>query len=256
MSFESLHQPFGDGFAAVYDQMYATRGKDYAAEASRIESLIRAQYPHARTLLDLACGTGEHLRHFRRTFEVEGLDSSRAMLDIASAKLPGVRFHESDLVDADPGKRFDVITWLFSSIGYLPDTPTVGRAVNTLADLLTESGMLAIETAVLPSQLSPPRPDLTSVTSRDGAVITRHTTAKFDGDRLTIDFLFTADPERNGFPCREQHVIRIFPAHVYIGALHRSGLRLISRTPFNRGTDLLLAVRHESCTNHRPCSPG
>ncbi len=48
-------------FAELYDQFYEARGKDYAAEASAVTDLVRSRYPHADSVLDVACGTGSHL---------------------------------------------------------------------------------------------------------------------------------------------------------------------------------------------------
>ena len=46
----------------LYDAIYQGIGKDYAAESAEITALIRARRPDAVTLLDVACGTGGHLR--------------------------------------------------------------------------------------------------------------------------------------------------------------------------------------------------
>ncbi|MBA2616521.1 MAG: class I SAM-dependent methyltransferase, partial [Actinobacteria bacterium] len=46
--------------ARVYDALYSTF-KDFVAEAERVHELIQSRKPGARTLLDVACGTGAHL---------------------------------------------------------------------------------------------------------------------------------------------------------------------------------------------------
>ena len=55
--------------AAWYDRFYGT--KDYAGEAQLVSALIRRHQPRARTLLDVACGTGRHLEHLRREFDCQ-----------------------------------------------------------------------------------------------------------------------------------------------------------------------------------------
>ena len=45
--------------AEFYDLFYDE--KDYAGEAARVRELVAARYAGARTLLDVACGTGRHL---------------------------------------------------------------------------------------------------------------------------------------------------------------------------------------------------
>ena len=61
--------------AELYDQIYF-EFKDYKAEAQRISELLAGEHSSARTLLDVACGTGEHARILRDQygFEVDGID--------------------------------------------------------------------------------------------------------------------------------------------------------------------------------------
>jgi ubiquinone/menaquinone biosynthesis C-methylase UbiE len=81
--------------ARWYDTIYSF--KDYAAEADSLRALLAQHRPGARRLLDVACGTGEHLRHLRAHFAVEGIDASPDMLAIARAKLPGMPLHLADM---------------------------------------------------------------------------------------------------------------------------------------------------------------
>ena len=108
--------------ARFYDALYSW--KDYAGECDRLRELIAERAPGARTMLDVACGTGLHLALLRDYFEVEGADLDPEMLAIAAERLPGVPLHEADMVMIDLGREFDVVTCLFSSVGY---TVTVER---------------------------------------------------------------------------------------------------------------------------------
>src|SRR5207247_2040583 len=73
--------------ARFYDAIYSF--KDYGKEAARIDALIRERRPNARTLLDVACGTGLHLKHLSERYEVEGLDLDPELLKLASDRLGG-----------------------------------------------------------------------------------------------------------------------------------------------------------------------
>jgi len=106
--------------AQVYDLIYEFNGKDYRTESEVIEQLIRLRAPGAKTLLDVACGTGGHLVHLRQPFDVAGLDLDEGMLDIARRRLPGVELVNGDMRSFDLGRKFDAVVCLFSSIGYLP----------------------------------------------------------------------------------------------------------------------------------------
>src|SRR5207302_1516830 len=113
----------------LYDLVYAAAGKDYAAEAAQAAALIRERAPAALTLLDVACGTGEHLRHLAGSFAVEGVDADPAMLAEAHRKLPQTPLHEGDMRTLQLGRRFDAVTCLFSSVGYLRTAGELDAAV-------------------------------------------------------------------------------------------------------------------------------
>jgi ubiquinone/menaquinone biosynthesis C-methylase UbiE len=61
--------------AELYDLIYASF-KDYVTESDRLAALITRVRPGARTVLDVACGTGEHARLLREhhRLAVDGID--------------------------------------------------------------------------------------------------------------------------------------------------------------------------------------
>jgi SAM-dependent methyltransferase len=101
------------------DRFYDAAMGDRTAMASYIHRLIRQHKPKARTLLELACGTGAILKILAKSYDVVGLDRSPQMLSIARKKLPHVRFYRKDMVSFDPGKKFDVIICVFDSINHV-----------------------------------------------------------------------------------------------------------------------------------------
>jgi SAM-dependent methyltransferase len=92
---------------------------DRAQMASYIRSLIRQHQPKAKTLLELACGTGAILKSLAKYYDVVGLDLSPQMLAIARKKLPHLRFYRDDMVRFDLGTRFDVIICVFDSLNHM-----------------------------------------------------------------------------------------------------------------------------------------
>jgi len=113
--------------ADAYDLIYDGIGGDYAAEAAEVTALVRARRPAARTLLDVACGTGGHLVHLREQFAVEGVELSSHMATRARARLGAVVVHEGDMRTFALGRRFDAVTCLFSSIGYARTPEDLGQ---------------------------------------------------------------------------------------------------------------------------------
>lgn len=141
--------------AAVYDAIYS-RFKDYATEAARIATTLRTFHPTARTLLDVACGTGEHARILSAShgFAVDGLDLNPALLAIARRKHPGGRFVAADMAQFALRSRYDVITCLFSAIGYLQTLDRVRAALGCLRDHLAPNGLLLVEPWFPPGALT------------------------------------------------------------------------------------------------------
>jgi ubiquinone/menaquinone biosynthesis C-methylase UbiE len=130
--------------ARYYDKIYAF--KDYRAEVLRLEAVIREHLrSEGNRLLDVACGTGHHLAYLKEQFDVEGLDISQELLAVARRRNPGVLFHQADMTDFDSGYEFDVVTCLFSSIGYVKTLDNLTRAVTCMARHLTSGGILVIE---------------------------------------------------------------------------------------------------------------
>ena len=103
--------------AEFYDALYSW--KDYEAEAAKIRAIVSSAAPEASTLLDVACGTGAHLQLLRQWYAVEGVDVEPSLLAVAKARLPGVPLHLGDMRTFNLGRQFDVVTCLFSSIGYM-----------------------------------------------------------------------------------------------------------------------------------------
>jgi SAM-dependent methyltransferase len=104
-----------DVFAPFYD---AVQG-DRADHAAYIRSLVEEHHSEARTVLELACGTGSVLKQLQPFYEVAGVDRSEAMLDVARRKLPGARLELGDMTTVELGQTFDVVLCAFDSINHL-----------------------------------------------------------------------------------------------------------------------------------------
>jgi SAM-dependent methyltransferase len=140
--------------AQYYDKIYSF--KDYNKE---VQILIGVVYTCGRSpgnrLLDVACGTGRHLQHLRGQFAVEGLDICAEMLEFARRRNPGVPFHQGDMTDFDLGRSFDVVTCLFSSIGYVKTMERLTQALTCMANHLLPGGILVIEPWFTPQTWHP-----------------------------------------------------------------------------------------------------
>ena len=127
-----------------YDKIYSF--KDYEQEAKKITLIIEQRLQsEGRRLLDVACGTGKHIEYLKDHFDVEGLDISPEMLEIARMRNPHVAFHQADMTNFDLGKKFDVITCLFSAIGYAKTLELAGNVIACMSRHLASGGLLIVE---------------------------------------------------------------------------------------------------------------
>ena len=140
--------------ARYYDKIYSF--KDYEAEVKRLLPIIRE---HLRSkgdrLLDVACGTGHHIEYLKDHFNVEGLDISEEFLEIARERNPEIPFHAGDMIDFALDRRFDVLTCLFSSIGYVKTVENLTRAIGCMTRHLVPGGVLLIEPWFTPETWHP-----------------------------------------------------------------------------------------------------
>jgi SAM-dependent methyltransferase len=115
-----------DKEADAYD---ATRGGEPRAAAAA-EAVLGFVPPHARSLLDVACGTGivtRRLAAARPGLRVTGLDAAPAMARTAATRLPGAILLADSRRLPFPDGVFDVLTtvWLL----HLVDGPQDVRAI-------------------------------------------------------------------------------------------------------------------------------
>nr|WP_042187129.1 class I SAM-dependent methyltransferase [Kibdelosporangium sp. MJ126-NF4]CEL17826.1 N, N-dimethyltransferase [Kibdelosporangium sp. MJ126-NF4]CTQ90950.1 N, N-dimethyltransferase [Kibdelosporangium sp. MJ126-NF4] len=156
---------YGHEIAQVYDIIYRQR-KDYPAEADGFATLVADRFPAATSLLDVACGTGEHLVYLRKVFaRVEGLDLSGAMCDVARAKLPGVPIHQADMRTFQLDRRFDAVICPFSSIAHAGTPAELDAAIGRMAAHVERDGILVVEPWLFPETLAGARPQMHTATS-------------------------------------------------------------------------------------------
>jgi len=140
--------------AQYYDLIYYE--KDYQAEVNQLLELI---HEHGSAtgdrLLDVACGTGHHIQYLKEHFVVEGLDLNPELIEIARQRNPEIHFNEGNMIDFNLGRKFDLITCLFSSIGYVKTLENLSKAITAMADHLIPGGLLLVEPWFTPDQWTP-----------------------------------------------------------------------------------------------------
>jgi SAM-dependent methyltransferase len=142
--------PFSSS-AYIYDEIY-TEIRDYERQAEQIHGWIRMRKHDAKKLLDVACGTGFHLSYLRSWYEVEGVDISSAMVNIAQLRNKNIPIHLGDMRDFNLQARFDVIICLFSSITYANTIKDLNAVLANFARHLEPGGICIIEPYITPQR--------------------------------------------------------------------------------------------------------
>jgi len=139
--------------AKYYDALYRALGKDYVQDARTIERIASERCRSGgNQLLDVGCGTGAHIAELAQHFECVGLDVNRSMLDIAHERNPQAAFQQADMIGFNLGKKFDVITCLFGSVGYLPNTQRLEQTLQGFVRHLKPGGVVILEPWIRPQQ--------------------------------------------------------------------------------------------------------
>ncbi len=242
--------PYG-ALAEVYDRVYAW--KDYAGEARRLRAMIREfGPPRARTLLDVACGTGAHLRYLSRYYDCVGLDASPGMLRVARRRLPKVRFVKGRMESFHLSEQFDVLTCLFSAIGYVRSERDLRRALRSFARHLRPGGIAIVEPWFAPAAYHPGPFHLGQYGTKAWP-IARMNRSDQRGSRSIMDMHYLVASPRGVLHWVERHDMGLFPVATSLAAFRAAGLRpRYLRNGFMRGRGLFVAVRPGAPSEPRP----
>ncbi|MCA8959988.1 MAG: methyltransferase domain-containing protein [Planctomycetes bacterium] len=235
-----------DRMAHRYDAIYDW--KDYAGEAARLQELIGKYHSASpRTLLDLGCGTARHLEHLVGDFDVCGADLEPRMLEVARARLPHVTFFEADLIDFDLGRSFDVVTCLFSSIGYAPDLEALQSACRSISRHLRPRGIAIIEPWFTPEAFRPDTLHMNTV-DRPELKIARMNVSRVEGRLAVMEMHHLVGTVEGIEHVIERHEMFLATDEEVTRALEEAGLEVFREAEgfANRGLYIARAGAHRS----------
>jgi SAM-dependent methyltransferase len=211
--------------AELYDLVYSGF-KDYAAETAHLVELIRRSHPKARTVLDVACGTGEHARLLAETdgFEVDGVDLEPAFVTIAQRKLPRGSVYQGDMTSFELARRYDVIVCLFSSIGYVRTLENVRRTFERFRAHLAEGGVVLVEPWFAPGVIQPGRV-LIKTAESDSVSVVRMSHSQIEGRLSRLRFEYLIGRAQGIEHVVETHELGLFTTAELLECFEQAGLQ-------------------------------
>jgi ubiquinone/menaquinone biosynthesis C-methylase UbiE len=227
--------------AKYYDEIY--HFKNYQKEAEKIENLIQQHKRSASNhLLDVACGTGNHIAYLKQHFIVEGLDFNPEMLRLAREKHPDVTFHRGEMTSFKLKNPFDVITCLFSAIGHVQTKARMRRAVRNMASHLQPGGLMILEPWITPANFK--KGLVSSIfVDKPNLKIARINVGRVRGPVSELEFHYLI-----GTPSKVQHVVDkvlcgLWTHEDYIDAIRDAGLKVSFDNEGLMGRGLYLGIK-------------
>jgi ubiquinone/menaquinone biosynthesis C-methylase UbiE len=211
--------------ARYYDLIY--NWKDYERESEKIHRLIQKhKKTRGRDLLDVACGTGNHIAYLRKLYHVEGLDINPYMLSQARKKFPDVKFSKGDMRNFRLKRQFDVVTCLFSAIGHLKNGRQLVQAFRTIATHLKPGGIYVLEPSFSPDKWDGRRIGANFV-NQSRLKIARMNISERKGSTAILNMHhLVASPK--GIEYFVEHMeMQLFKQEEYHNAFNRANLRIV-----------------------------
>jgi SAM-dependent methyltransferase len=216
-----------------YLKVYSHRDE---TEAERLVNLIvnNTNFVSGSKVLDMACGSGRHSIIFAsKGYEVTAIDLSKNLIATAEANAKeqnvNIEFVNSDILEFNSNKKFDLTVNLFTSFGYFDDDEDNFKIIQKAFDLLTDRGMFVIDyfnKNYLLNNLIP-----TTVFSDNGARITQN--RFINGNRIQKNITI----ENNGKIDEFYESVRLYNYDEMLSFLKRAGFKIMKKFGDYEGND-------------------
>lgn len=223
-----------------------TRPEEYAEEAGIFTRVIRAQFPDARTMLELGSGGGNNASHLKHHFDLTLVDLSPGMLAISEQINPGILHIPGDMRSIRLGQMFDVV-FIHDAVMYLTTEDDLRLAMQT-AFLHTRPGGLVL---IMPDFTLETFQAGTQQGGNDGA--DGFPPEYADRSLRYLEWTYDPDPEDTSYIVDFAYLLRegsdqvqcIYDRHTFGLFSHKTWLALLSEAGFQPRSE---PFDHSECT--------
>jgi ubiquinone/menaquinone biosynthesis C-methylase UbiE len=168
--------------SSYYDLMCADI--DYLEQSNYVRRLHDLLGNEGNDYLDLACGTGPHLRHFIDFgYTASGIDINQPMLDIAQTRCPEAQFILQDMSKLTVVAPMDLISCFLYSIHYNQSIATLTACISSVHNALKTGGLFCFNAV-----------DKSTIDNRAG--IKRHLTQDYSDFSFQSNWYYSGEGER------------------------------------------------------------
>lgn len=144
-------------YAYYYNAFY--QDKDYKAEATQVDSMLKKYGKNISRIINFGCGTGRHdLELAKMGYECTGIDMSPLMIEIAQenarVKEANIDFSVADIRSYDPREKYDAVISLFHVMSYQNSNQDILSAFCTARSSLDRDGIFLFDVWYGPGVLS------------------------------------------------------------------------------------------------------
>lgn len=135
-----------DKIAKIYDLMYTKEtGFDHKAQVLWVDQW-RKKLNLPKEVVDLACGTGVHLKHFQELkYKSQGIDASKGMLNIAKKRLKNINLKQGYFEDFKLRTGATLITSYFNAMSYNTNQQKLKSTFKNIYNNLKENGLFIFD---------------------------------------------------------------------------------------------------------------
>jgi len=160
-----------------------TTKRVYKQRATKVIKLIKRYAPKARSLLELACGTGNFTKQLSKVgFDITATDISKDEIKKAKTKGINATFSVADMSKLRASKKYDVVCCFWESFRYLSSYKLCEYTLKRIFKSLNQNGLFFVDFTHFPPHDKPFKIPTYSIELGDRLLVLKDTYILTKGD--------------------------------------------------------------------------